>query len=277
MRHLTLDKTVSPGESFHISRNRMTSNSAYPLHSHDFCEIFFIEDGTGTHRVNGKRHTIETGALIMIRQSDTHGFQAMDSKGFVVANIAFESAVIDFIKKRYFHGDDAFFGGDEKMPRTVQVPDSVRQWLSAAFTTLASGPRTLFALERFLLNLFHELALVQDQPFAACPEWLTKAIAGFKDPEQFRDGTAAFARLCGHSPEHVSRVVKKCLTLTPTDLVNRARLDWAAGRLCLSSQKISSIAFDCGIENLGHFYRIFQKAYNTTPRTYRLRNSAVYR
>ena len=30
------------------------------------------------------------------------------------------------------------------------------------------------------------------------------------------------------------------------------------------------IALECGIENIGHFYKLFQKRFGMTPRQYRL-------
>ena len=46
-------------------------------------------------------------------------------------------------------------------------------------------------------------------------------------------------------------------------------------RLATSDEPITSIALDCGLENLGHFYRLFHARYGSTPRGYRLRQRAV--
>jgi AraC family transcriptional regulator, dual regulator of chb operon len=277
MRHLQLKSILKSGEHFHISKNRMTKNSTYPVHTHTFYEIFLIEEGIGIHRINGKRLQLAPGSLVMIRPRDVHGFSVIDTKGFVVSNLAFFAKTLEFLKQRYFAKEKSFFGGTATFPRSIQAPEHVRSWIAASFEELANGQRSRLALERFLLDLFCRLRVEKPAASDSCPQWLTNAIARCNSPECFKKGTVGFARLCGHGPEHVCRVTKKALGKTPTDLVNHARLSWAAGQLSLTPRKISTIAFDCGFESAGHFFRIFKNAYGITPRLYRARNSAVYK
>jgi AraC family cel operon transcriptional repressor len=83
----------------------------------------------------------------------------------------------------------------------------------------------------------------------------------------------ALARLAKRSPEHVAREFRRYLNWTPTDVINDARMSYAADRLAASDDKITTIALDCGLENLGHFYRLFQARYGCTPRAYRVRQN----
>jgi AraC family cel operon transcriptional repressor len=57
--------------------------------------------------------------------------------------------------------------------------------------------------------------------------------------------------------------------ITATEAVNAARMEFAARELRTGTKKILEICFDCGFENLAHFYRIFKAATGTTPRAYR--------
>jgi len=60
-------------------------------------------------------------------------------------------------------------------------------------------------------------------------------------------------------------------------VVNQARLDYSATQLRMSNKKIIEICMDCGLQNLGHFHRLFLKHFGTTPRLYRERLQAVVR
>jgi AraC family cel operon transcriptional repressor len=255
----------------------MKKGSAYSLHDHDFAEVFLVEEGEGIHRVNGKRLPLIAGQLIMIRPADAHGFEVVDEKGFVVSNVAFSADLIANLSSRYYPNDLLFFGGKQKMPLSIMLPNAIAVWLSAAFAALVQGPRDRLSLDRFLLNLLYELSRIRSRPLAQGPDWLSRACAEIQKPEHFKGGTPAFCLLCGHGAEHVSRTAKKMLGVTPTDLVNNARTDYAAGQLTLTEKKIDAIARECGFENLGHFYRVFKKRFNETPRQYRVQSGAVFR
>jgi len=79
----------------------------------------------------------------------------------------------------------------------------------------------------------------------------------------------------GHSLEHVTRQLKKHLHVTATDIVNQARMEYAACQLKMSDAKIIDISLECGYNNMGHFYKLFDKQFGVTPRRYRLKNRAL--
>jgi AraC family cel operon transcriptional repressor len=65
--------------------------------------------------------------------------------------------------------------------------------------------------------------------------------------------------------------------ITATEAVNAARMDFATRELRTGTKKILEICFDCGFENLAHFYRIFKAATGTTPRAYRQNHQLLIR
>jgi len=90
-------------------------------------------------------------------------------------------------------------------------------------------------------------------------------------------GTPALARLAGRSPQHVNALLRTHYGQTATDVLNQARLDYAAVQLQMSTAKIMDICLECGFQNLGHFYRIFRGQFGVTPRAYRLRSQTAVR
>ena len=127
-----------------------------------------------------------------------------------------------------------------------------------------------------MLNLFYDLHF---QPRILggreIPEWLRRACQAIQEPAHFAGGTAAFVRLAGRCPEHVSRMTHRMLNRTPTDIVNRARLSYASQCLSLTSRKITDICNECGFDSLTHFYKLFHENYGTTPHRYRSRASRM--
>jgi quercetin dioxygenase-like cupin family protein len=102
MKRFLWSKLVQKGESFHIVRAALDGRNAAPPHKQDFPEVFWIEQGQTLHTVNGKQSLLMTGDIVFVRCTDSHSLAATPQQGFVLVNIAFPRATLDFIKARYF-------------------------------------------------------------------------------------------------------------------------------------------------------------------------------
>ena len=69
-------RTIGQQSSVQISLSLLRGPKAFPIHSHDFPEIFWILDGSGIHRLNGSEERIAAGSLAVLRPADRHGFGA---------------------------------------------------------------------------------------------------------------------------------------------------------------------------------------------------------
>jgi AraC family cel operon transcriptional repressor len=134
---------------------------------------------------------------------------------------------------------------------------------------LAADGRPRVVLDGFLMEL-PSLLSGPAPGMKPVPEWLAQARLAMKGPEQFAGGTLALARLAGRSPSHVARAAVRWLGQTPTELVNAARLEYAARQLGETARPIVDLALDCGLNNLSHFYALFRKRFGVSPRKYRL-------
>jgi len=267
---------TSPEERCHFQVRRITSTSGTAVHSHDFHEVFWIDDGEGWHLVNGERRKLAPGALTLVHADDRHGFQADEGQSFRLVNVAFARKTWSYLVHRYAPRD-----GD---PMATALT-SREFFLSAPHLTelgimtgeLVGGARSASSVERFLLNLLYVLTVARPASATTteAPGWLREACRGIGDPRVFPEGTAALVRLSGRSAEHVAREVRRWLGKTPTDVVNDARLAHAASRLTETDDAILRIAFDCGFENVSHFYRLFRTHYGATPGQYRARRQRL--
>ena len=262
-------RDVAPaGEAFHAARDAKTARNPVRLHGHDFAEVFWIDAGHGTHRVNGVRFALRAGSLVFIRPTDAHAIEPCANEPLHLTNIAFPRETYEHLTQRYLPKLWPVVPGGQ--PPAWQVGPSRLDRLNRQADELAQAPRERLHIERFLLNVLVELpSSPEDPPPHDMPDWLLRACREIRKPEHFPHGAERFVRLASRSREHVARSVKQFLGVTPTDCVNSARMDYAAGRLAMSNQEIIEIALDCGIGNLSHFYELFRARFNLPPGAYR--------
>jgi len=282
MKKLRLREFVARSDFFHVGVTDFRPAQRDPvIHTHDFDEVFLVTAGRGVHWINGRREQMTAGDLCMIRSRDGHGFRAIDSAGFSLVNIAFASETTAYVQRRYFPRAADRPWGAGAMPRVFRLAPQQMSRLNGWVGELSMVKQTRMELDRFLLNL---CSLTHTQaPGAAAglasslPDWLADAVERFGSPEHMAGGPMELARLSGRCPEHVNRVVRRCMKRTTTDLVNEVRLLYAGRQLRMTQRPILDIVSDCGLENLAYFYRLFRKRYGLTPRRFRLRGEAVVR
>jgi AraC family cel operon transcriptional repressor len=264
-------KTVAGAAAFHAARASWSRTQYLRLHGHDFAELFWIDSGQGIHRVNGVEIPLQPGSLVAIRPRDAHGMAASGEAELRLTNIAFPRATLNALQSRYFPKKRWAFWQNSALPATWEVEPALLRRFNRWADELASAPREVFYIERFLLNVLAELLRERDDvaPEGA-PDWLAKACRAIRERENFAGGVERFLALCGRSREHVARTVRQLMGTTPTDYVNSIRMTYARRQLEMGDAEILDIALDCGLGNLSHFYRLFREHTSLTPRAYRL-------
>jgi AraC family cel operon transcriptional repressor len=263
------------GAAYRVSRVKVTPAHRMQPHTHDFAEVFWIEDGSGVHVVNGQRHALTRGDLVLMRPDDVHTFRTRDVGGLTQVSVAFDRATLDFLQHRYYD-DGAWPWAGATLPATYTFEPGELGWSGELAGLLFAGPPTRLLLERFLLALLQQLVSPQLRP--GLPGWLDDALRRLgDDTEALAGGVATLAALAGRSREHVNRVARRATGRTATELVQEVRLNRAAADLRLTDFPISRIASDCGSANLSHFGRLFKARFGLTPRRYRLHHQALVR
>lgn len=263
------DRVAGRYPLFQVTVANITAHNEGKIHAHDFAEVFWVAQGRGIHLINGEKHPLKIGELCLMRpHRDTHKLQGRTAD-FVVANISFPKQTLEELIKRYFNSPFVW-GGNEKNPIIYYITESERQWLNAATHTLKHSAQDRLLLDRFLLNLFCTLGHGQPDPWRACPPWLKTACETIRQPEYFTQGIGAFTTLCRRPYTHLARTLHKYTGQSPHDVINAARIHYAAGQLLTTTRGIQEIAAACGFESLSYFYRLFCKIFKTSPRQYRI-------
>ncbi len=252
------------GTAAHITRAQVTPTRPKALHSQDFYQMFWVQNGTLRHHHQGGVKTLTEGAVVFIRPNDLHAMQGRGDDTLVVS-LALHPDLITVLGERHTALSGQLFWADgiEILHRDTTALIA----LNKATMCLERTTLDPFSVEAFLLPLCAEM-LTQNTSHDA-PTWLTNAITAAADPAVFRAGAAGFVMQTGQSHPHVSRTLKRVMGISPSDLINHHRMTFAARKLTGTSETLNDIATNCGIPNLSHFHKVFSKAHGLTPHQFR--------
>jgi len=263
------------GEAFHFARKHLEPGVPRLLHTHDYCECFWLEQGEALHWINDRKVPLRPAEIVFIRPSDTHAFQAKGAMPCRLVNVMFTTATADHLVGRYEEDlRDRFLWSSELLPSRHRLDDLQLAMLRRLTLDLELGSRRLARIEGFLLDVMTRVLGRPEQLADQAPAWLANACLAARQPDVFRKGASGFVAAAGRGHEHVCRVARQHLGLSPSAYINRIRMEHAARLLAGSDETITDIALDCGLDNLSHFYRIFRGQFGLTPRAYRRRHQA---
>ena len=272
-RLFKLETYLAPEESYHAARKALDSTPPPFRHRHDYFELFLIEKGETLHWINGRREVLTRGALCFIRPGDVHAFQSAADKPCRIFNVMFRPESAAHLQERY--GAELgrrFFWRSGITPELFQLSGPRLERAINSMDELRHARRTLSRIEQFLLYMMTRVVDHSIVAPDAAPLWLANACVAARSPDVFRQGVSGFVQAAGRGHEHVCRVARKHLGMSPGAYIARIRMEHAAMLLATSDAPIPEVAAGCGIENLSHFYKQFGSTYGTTPRRYRVRH-----
>ncbi len=161
------------------------------------------------------------------------------------------------------------------LPPSVTLGDRERNQITVQFSqwnqTLSySRSQARLELRSLLATVFiRHFPVATAEGVSTGLDWLDALCREMRKPEHFIAGVNRMQQLAYRSPEHLARTFKQHLHKTPTEFVNDLRLDYAASLLAHTDREIMDVALESGFDNLSHFYRQFQRRFQTSPKQYR--------
>ncbi len=271
-----IDTYLSASEAFHFVRKELPDIPPVFEHHHDYFELMLIEQGQVHHWINGVEERLEQGHLAFLRPQDSHALQAVTATSARILNVMFRTDTAAHLAARY--EDDLagrFFWAKGQLPTTLRLDGPQRERAVNAMLALQTSKRSLARIEHFLLSMMTHVLDAAEVVDDRAPSWLLSACKSARDPRVFRQGAEGFRVAAGRSQEHVCRQARRYLGLSPTQYVNRIRIQHAAMLLAGTERGLTDVATDCGFENLSYFHRLFRDQYGTTPRSYRMRHRQI--
>ncbi len=245
-------------------------------HNHNYYEIFMVVKGPVRHIINNNEQLLFDGSILFIRDFDIHNYLRAGDEYFEFINIAVSKELInsvfdylgeDFPTKILFQPD----------PPLVILTPKKKEKLFFTLTELEQNNTTLARLKikKLLVEIFLDIFMDSQNERKNVPTWLEETYEKMINPKNFIAGVDRMYELSGKSREHLTRELKRCYDITPTELVTELRLDYCAGLLTASNLPIIDICFTCGFENLSWFYKLFKKKFGETPLIYRKKRQTM--
>jgi AraC-like DNA-binding protein len=245
-------------------------------HRHDFYNILFINEGTGTHTIDFITYEVKPCSIFFLTPGQIHSFNlSHDIKGFTLFFTP-EFYLMDSSEKKLL--DIPFFHSLSNQPYLhldCMRDNSIRQAILEIFNEHSTNESGNHAIIRAYLDIiitklsrYYKQSWVSQQSTSVTYQirelesLVEKHYKQYKLPREYADRMNL-------SPKHLNEICKKGLNKTVGDLI-QARLMLEVKRLLAYSPKnISEIAHELNFSDTSYFIRFFKRNTGFTPEQFR--------
>lgn len=247
----------------------------YPyIHSHDYYEIFLITSGSIVHNINGEKHVLSENTVIFVRDRDEHRMEVCGNRKCEYINITFSKRVLEACFNMINTAVEKTYILEDPVSPCVSLTRSSLCYYKESLdmlNTLGIKNRRLMgirlkAIITELISVFIMDLGIKYKKSLHWPGWLYELHIQSQDKEVFSEGLSALLRISGKNKSYLCRCFKKYIGATPTAYINSLRLSLAKELLQRTDNDIAEVIFECGFENVSHFYHLFKQRYNCTPK-----------
>ena len=238
-------------------RNRIANTEV-----HDFPEIFFMAEGLGHTTVNGTRHNLKAGQMILYAANSVHG----EGSGGIAEVISFETA--EPLPREYC--DRVITLTAEQMIRLRAIIQQampllerrvgVRGMLLKKHADPYAVQRMKNELELLLLDLIHPAERHEVQNMNAVTDYMMRNL----------HKTLTVREICldlGLSESSLKRLVRQTCGQSPLAYFTDLKIAQAEWLILHSSMNMTQIAERLGFSSVHYFSRVFKGKTGEAPTT----------
>lgn len=268
---------------FYISCNQPYSH--YPMHHHDFAELSFVVEGSGTESINGLSHELRRGTMSLLLPHHIHELHSNPDNPLklyscmfdinVLFGNAYESYMNQWIHKigselpSHYH-----FEGERLTSVSALIEQIVLEYREARLGRDAVLRGKLIEAVTFLLRALTDLnqsgTVSKNQPGSRVWSILRYIHLHFNEPISLNSVSEHFDL---HA-SYISRMFKEHTGKTVNDYMHTLRITRAATLLMASEMSISDICMEVGYDNYRTFARVFREHHGMSPSEYRMSHTA---
>lgn len=129
-------------------------------------------------------------------------------------------------------------------------------------------------IELFLYQMIKELIYHQSKDTNIYPNWFKSLLLEIQDLNKIKETKDIFI-ISPYSKQYTIKKFHEFLNMTPSQYLNKKKIDKAIELLLSTELSILNIAFECGFNNIEYFDKIFKKTMGLTPLRYRQTQSKL--
>lgn len=258
-----LTKEIENGEMV-VKRSLLTES--VDVHSHDFFELIYCEDGKIINKINGKEFEFTKGSFLLLSPMDFHSEKVIEHAPTI--QIHFNAGLLSpeftsrLLKKEFVF----LFRFDEKT--TNHLAALMNMLLDEYNSDNTDRNECLLALFRcVMLYFFRAARLTTDSEMHDSP--MQNALIYMHT--HFRDNPtlAAVAKVAGMSRPYFCNKFKQSVGENYCNYLSKLKISYAKKLLASTDISITEICFMCGFNSPSNFLRVFHSAAGMSPSEYR--------
>lgn len=158
-------------------------------------------------------------------------------------------------------------------PFTVNNKYQMETWLRRILTlnqekSLGYEVQSSNIINEILTEMLMQV-LTTNEPITSVPKDIEAVINYIEQHYQESLSLDELASRFGISKYHLARKFKATTRITVNEFIILTRINFARHRLRESDDTVTSIAYECGMNNVSHFINLFKEREGLTPLTYR--------
>lgn len=251
------------------------------VHRHNFVELIYICEGTGTQYIDGTPYEVKRGDFLFVNYGKTHDFSVKDSMTYIEvmfdltflsrelinSNNAFD--ILSLTEFKEFHAEVAdnpdpivSFSGSEMLVIEHILEDIIEE-LRCKNALYKNVVRDY--VEALFLKMIRKLTVTDSHEYYDKSDVMQQILDYIKNNFSQDLSLESLAEKCFYSPAYFSRIFKEKFGMGFKTYTQKLRTDKAVELLQVTDMPIKSIITYCGFHDKNSFYRAIEKFYDTTP------------
>lgn len=250
------------------------------LHSHDFLEINYVEEGTGYYLIEEKEYEIREGDIFIINNQERH--MAVHDGTLKLEVIVFDPSLL-WDRHQGYQLLEPFFNRSATFTNWIKAEDSGYERLLEALNQLReeyNGKKPGWELfvnswtQHFMAVLYRiYLERQKDEPgasgrrktFAKLQPVLDYIHEYYLEQIELDD----LVKVAPMNKSYLCTCFKNFLHMRIFEYIDQLRIDRACMLLSTTEKSITEIAMETGFNSVSYFNRVFKKIRNLSPGEYR--------